>query len=115
VPRCAPQSPDPEIYIPFLQCPVFSKHLIVRAAANPAPLLDALRGELRAVDPTVSIEQVKTLERVRTQSISGQLFAMRLLVGTILLDLGRRGEVNTSPKLAVAGLTRRSYEAEEAE
>jgi len=75
------QTAGPEIYIPFLQCPVFNKHLIVRAAGNLAPLIGAIGRELRAVNPTVAIEHVRTLDQIRAESMATQLFAMRLLIG----------------------------------
>ena len=79
------QGAEPEIYIPFLQCPVFSKHLVVRTVSDPASLIPAVRRELRAVDPTVAIERVKTFDQIRAESVATQTFAMRLLVGFSLL------------------------------
>src|SRR6185503_14650425 len=75
------QAAGPELYLPFFQCPVFNKHLLVRARSEPASLIDLLRGELRAIEPTIAVEHVKTLEQIRTESMAGQLFAMRLLIG----------------------------------
>src|SRR5207302_5220988 len=37
--------------------------------------------ELRAIDPTVVIEDVRTFEQIRSDSIAPRIFAMRLLVG----------------------------------
>jgi putative ABC transport system permease protein len=75
------QAAEPEIYCPFLQGPVFSKHLVIRSGSNPRPLIDAVQRELRAVDPTVAIERVKTFEQIRRESVASQTFAMRLLLG----------------------------------
>jgi putative ABC transport system permease protein len=75
------QTAGPEIYIPFLQCPVFTKHLIVRASTDPASLPGAIRGELRAIEPTVALEHVKTFDQIRADSMATQLFAMRMLIG----------------------------------
>src|SRR5262249_56981508 len=41
----------------------------------------SVQRELRAVDPTVSIENPKTLEEIRGDSQSSRSFAMRLLIG----------------------------------
>jgi putative ABC transport system permease protein len=79
------QDAEPEIYIPFLQHPVFSKHLVLRTAADPTSLIPAVRRELRTVDPTVAIERVKTFDQIRAESVATQTFAMRLLVGFSLL------------------------------
>jgi putative ABC transport system permease protein len=40
---------------------------------------------LRAIDPTVAVEHVKTLEQIRAESFAPQTFAMRLLVGFSLV------------------------------
>jgi len=69
----------PEIYFSYWQLPAFSKHLVIRTASDPRSLITAVRRELQAVDPTVAIEQVKTLEQIRNDSIAPQTFAMRLL------------------------------------
>ena len=49
--------------------------------ADPRAVIAAVRGELRGVNPTVSIEKVRTLDEVRTDSIASRIFASRLLVG----------------------------------
>jgi putative ABC transport system permease protein len=78
------QNPEPEIYSPFLQGPVFNKHLIVRTASDPKSLIHAVQRELRGVDPTVAIEHIKTFDQIRAESVAAQTFAMRLLVGFAL-------------------------------
>ncbi len=44
-----------------------------------------MQRELRAVDPSVAIEHVKTLEQIRSDSVALRAFAMRLLVGFSLV------------------------------
>ena len=73
--------PGPEIYFPLWQADAFSKHLILRSAANPRPLIGLIRRELHSIDPTCSVEHVKTMEDIRQDSIAPRLFAMRLLLG----------------------------------
>jgi len=41
--------------------------------------------ELRAIDPTVSIENLKTLEEIRRDSQASRSFAMRMLMGFALV------------------------------
>src|SRR6267142_3224060 len=41
--------------------------------------------ELRSVDPTVAVENVKTLEQIRSDSLASRAFAMQLLVGFSLV------------------------------
>ena len=71
----------PEIYFSLWQYAPFTKHLVVRTMTDPRALIAAIRGELRAIDPTVAIEHIKTLEQLRADSIASQTFAMRLLAG----------------------------------
>jgi putative ABC transport system permease protein len=75
------QAAAPEIYLPLWQAQAFSKHLVVRTAANPRAVVVAVERELRAVDPTAAIENVKTLEQIRGDSLASRTFAMQLLIG----------------------------------
>ena len=75
------QAPSPEIYLPLWQATAFSKDLVVRTAADPRAVIGAIRAELRAVDPTVAVERVKTLDQIRSDSLAARIFAQQLLVG----------------------------------
>jgi putative ABC transport system permease protein len=75
------QPPSPEIYLSLWQATAFSKDLVVRTSADPRAVVGAIRGELRAVDPTVAVERVKTLDEIRTDSLASRIFAQQLLVG----------------------------------
>jgi putative ABC transport system permease protein len=72
---------EPEIYLSFWQATAFTKHLIVRTTADPRALMASVQRELRAVDPTVAVENLKTLEEIRGDSLASRSFALRLLVG----------------------------------
>jgi putative ABC transport system permease protein len=72
---------EPELYFSFWQLPPGTKHLVVRTISDPARLTASVQQELRKLDPTVVIQNVKTFEQIRRDSIASQLFAMRLLVG----------------------------------
>ena len=72
---------DPEIYLPLWQAHAFSKHLVIRTAADPRSVIAAVQRELRAVNPTVAVENVKTLEQIRGDSLASRTFAMQLLAG----------------------------------
>lgn len=71
----------PEIYLPLWQATAFSKHLVVRTTADPRAVVLSVQRELRAVDPTAAIENVKTLEQIRDESLASRTFAMQLLIG----------------------------------
>ncbi len=75
------QEASPEIYLSLWQATAFSKHLVIRTAADSRAVLVAVERELRAVDPTAAIENPKTLEQIRDDSLASRTFAMQLLVG----------------------------------
>jgi putative ABC transport system permease protein len=76
---------SPEIYFSLWQNGAFSKHLIVRTAADPHPLIALIRQELRSIDPTAAVEHIKTMEDIRRDSVASRTFAMRLLLGFALI------------------------------
>src|SRR5580658_131648 len=75
------QAASPEIYMSLWQATAFSKHLVVRTAADPRTVMVAVQRELRAVDPTAAIENPRTLTQIRDDSLASRTFAMQLLVG----------------------------------
>ncbi|MGC1463687.1 MAG: ABC transporter permease [Terracidiphilus sp.] len=79
------QEPTPEVYLPLWQANAFSKHLVVRTTADPRSVVVAVQRELRAVDPTAAIENVKTLQQIRDESLASRTFAMHLLTGFSVL------------------------------
>ena len=92
---------EPEIYFPFWQSGAFSKHLVVRAAADPTALASLVRRELRAIDPTSAVEKITTMAEIRRESVAQRTFAMRLLIGfaiaaTLLALVGLYGVLSLS-------------------
>ena len=79
------QQASPEIYLPLWQATAFSKHLVVRTTADPRAVVLLVERELHAIDPTAAIENVKTLEQIRDDSLASRSFAMRLLIGFSLV------------------------------
>jgi putative ABC transport system permease protein len=73
--------PEPEIYLSLWQAGAFSKDLVIRTAADPRAIVADVQRALRGVDPTVAVENIKTLDQVRADSVATRTFAMRLLVG----------------------------------
>jgi putative ABC transport system permease protein len=72
---------SPEVYMSLWQQGAFSKHLVVRTSADPRAVVVAVQRALHGVDPTAAIENVKTLDQIRDDSLASRTFAMRLLVG----------------------------------
>lgn len=75
------RAPEPEVYLSLWQAGAFSKDLVVRTSADPRAVMADVQRTLRSVDPTVSVENVKTLDQVRADSVAKRTFAAQLLVG----------------------------------
>ena len=95
------QKPEPEIYFSFWQCDVFTKSLVVRTVSDPHHLIGVVERELRSIDPTVAIVDVKTMAQIRAGSVASQTFVMRLLVafafaGSVLALVGIYGVLSLS-------------------
>ena len=80
------QPAEPEIYLSFWQATPFSKAPGgAHRGATRDPSMAAVQRELRAVDPTVAVENIKTMEDIRGDSLASRTFAMQLLVGFSLV------------------------------
>ncbi len=77
--------PEPEIYLCFWQARAFSKDLVIRTASDPRPLIPAIQRTLRSVDSTAAVENVRTLEQIRSDSLASRAFAAQLLAGFSLV------------------------------
>jgi len=95
------EKPKPEIYLSFWQAGPFSKHLVVRTSAEPKALAAAIHRELHLVDPTVAVENVKTMDEIRGDALASRTFATQLLtgfsvVGSLLTLIGIYGVLSLS-------------------
>ena len=88
------QRTRPEIFYSFTQSPKSGMSLGVRAASDPAALMSAVRGAVRALDAALPVYNVKTMETVIADSVSGSRVNVLLLGVFAALALG----------LAVVGL-----------
>jgi putative ABC transport system permease protein len=95
------QDAEPEIYLSLWQASAFSKHLLVRTSADPRTIMTSIRQEIRGVLPTAAVENMKTLEDVRGDSLATRTFAMQLLAGfaiagSVLTLVGTYGVLSLS-------------------
>lgn len=91
----------PEVYVPLWQYRAFSKHLVLRTDGDPMAVAGAVRRAIHDVDPTASVEDIRTMTQVREDSIAPRVFAMHLLVGfsglaTVLALVGLYGVLSLS-------------------
>lgn len=61
--------PAGQVYVPYRQDPWTAVSLVVRTGADPSSLAGALREDLRALDPTLPLHSVFTLDEVRSRAI----------------------------------------------
>jgi putative ABC transport system permease protein len=75
---------DPAVYIPFPQNSwpnaLRNSFIVVRAAGNPQNLIPAIRQELRSIDPSLPIAQIRTMDEIVGESLSQRRFNTALLV-----------------------------------
>ena len=76
-----PYSPaaEPAFYWPMTQEPTREMILAVRANADPSQLVEAVRGEVRAIDKDLPLAEVKTLETIAATAVAGQRFTLWLV------------------------------------
>jgi putative ABC transport system permease protein len=75
--------PSPEVFIPYTQAAyaglIQSMSLVVRGKSDPAPLAEALRQQVLAVDPNQPVYDVKTMEKIVADSMSDSRMNTMLL------------------------------------
>ena len=96
---------EPLVYVPESQMPYPALHVVIRTAGEPMAVLPAVKRELKQLNPSLAMTQVRTLENVFDDSLAKQRFSMTLLTifaglalllavvglyGVIALSVGRR-------------------------
>ena len=75
---------DPAIYVPFPQNSwpnaLRISSIAVRTSSDPRSLIPAIRQELRSIDPSLPITQIRTMEEIMANSLSQRRFNTALLV-----------------------------------
>jgi predicted permease len=94
-------APRRHLYVPFGQSYTAGMSLLVAARANvadPARLLESIRGELREIDPALPVLSMMTMREYRDKNwslwftrIGGQLFTVLGLVGLFMAMVGLYG------------------------
>jgi Acidobacterial duplicated orphan permease len=85
--------PRPMVYVPHSQVPSRSMALIIRASRDPVTLVTPVRAAVRALDPELTIDELKTMERViREEAIGLNYMAVLMgMFGVLALVLSAMG------------------------
>ena len=71
--------PRPEAYLPFQEVPFWSLNLVVRTAADPRAEIPAVRRQLQAADPDVTVVEISPLEQVVADTLARPRIYTRIL------------------------------------
>jgi len=72
--------PDPTIYIPTTQQPELASAFVVRTVGDPLTLSGAITAQLRSVDPEQPAYDVRSLEQLLSDSLSGVELSARMML-----------------------------------
>jgi putative ABC transport system permease protein len=89
----ADRDPRPAIFIDVAQQPSSHMTLVVRTSAPPLAVVPAVRATLGAMDATLALAEVRTLEDLLSASLAARRFQMQLvaLFGVVALALAALG------------------------
>jgi putative ABC transport system permease protein len=68
------------MYVPYAQLPAGSLTIVIRTNGDPMSLATLARTQIRSVDPTIPVTNIRTMDEVFSASVEQQRFSM-LLVG----------------------------------
>jgi putative ABC transport system permease protein len=86
-------SPGPTTYVPLAQSPPLSSAFVVRTSGNPLSSSSAVAAQVRRVDPDVAAYDVRSLEQIISDNVSGVESSARIMLifGVIALTLAAAG------------------------
>jgi putative ABC transport system permease protein len=77
----------PEMYLPYVQRPVDSLHLVVRTSSDPVDMVSSIRGTIWTVDKDIPIAQVKSMSQIASESVAPKRFYTFLLSAFAVIAL----------------------------
>jgi putative ABC transport system permease protein len=83
----------PEVFIPHAQNAYLPMNLVVRTATDPNQMVESIKAQVRAMDPTQAVSNIKTMETLVSRSVAADRFSMWLLglLGSLAIALAATG------------------------
>jgi ABC-type antimicrobial peptide transport system permease subunit len=82
------EEPQPEMYVTSLQYPPVNPFIVLRTTGDPALLAETVRAEVRRIDKSIPIYDMRTMSTLRADAVSTRRFIL-LIVGAFgVLALG---------------------------
>ena len=79
--------PPLEVFIPHAQNAYLPMNIVVKTKADPNQLVEAVKSEVRALDPTQPVSNIRTMEQMVSRSVAKDRFSMWLLGALAILAL----------------------------
>ncbi len=71
--------PRPEVFIPHAQNAYLPMNLVVRTASDPNRMVETIKTQVREMDPTQAVSNIRTMETLVSRSVATDRFSMWLL------------------------------------
>lgn len=83
----------PEVFIPHAQNAYLPMNLVVRTTSDPNRMVESIKAQVREMDPTQAISNIRTMETLVSRSVAVDRFSMWLLglLGSLALALAATG------------------------
>lgn len=81
------QIPAPQIHLPYISFPIPYSYLLVRTLQEPLTLTNAIRKEIQALDPSLPITDVHTMQHVLSESVADKQYVISLMGSFALIAL----------------------------
>jgi putative ABC transport system permease protein len=74
------EEPQPEMYVTFLQYPPVNPYIVLRTTGDPALLAETVRAEVRHIDKSIPLYDLRTMSALRADAVSTRRLIL-LIVG----------------------------------
>ncbi|HEX7330248.1 MAG TPA: ABC transporter permease [Pyrinomonadaceae bacterium] len=85
--------PRPEVFIPHAQNAYLPMNLVVRTVSDPNRMIETIKAQVREMDPTQAVSNIRTMETLVSRSVATDRFSMWLLglLASLALALAATG------------------------